>query len=196
MATNYPGPYELRFHYDTQLTFGEHVQRLSLDLSVDASPGDPFTGLSAQTRGGVDIELEQAVEDWIALIAPLYSTTVDFPLVELWKYAPGTFDATFIAAYDPTNDNGTAGVAPVAGGQVVMTFRTIEGGILKATFMETSLAAGPSQSFPTTVGAVNDVSEFIVSPDNWILARDTSYPIAPRAYFPGQNEALWKKYNR
>jgi hypothetical protein len=58
--------------------------------------------------------------------------------------------------------------------------------------MEGTAFAALSQTFPTTVGNVNNIAAFAVSSDSWILARDTSYLVAAMRWHPGQNERLFK----
>nr|CRY96454.1 hypothetical protein [uncultured prokaryote] len=195
MAINYPGPYELRIFYDTQLTFGAHVMKLNLDLDSDPEIGAEFEDISTENHDASTTPLNSLTEALLTVLAPLFQSTTDFPLVELWSYAAGTFDATFRAAYDPVVSNGSAGTA-IPAGQAIITFRTAGGGIAKLSLMESNLTAGPDQSFPTASTPINNLASFMTVASRPWLGRDNTRFLVPKAYFPGQNEALWKKYNR
>lgn len=196
MVQNFPGPYELRFFYTTPesgLTLN-HVQRLNLNLTTQPNVGDAFVNINAVTRGGVATpDLATVVEDWLTLIDDEFSTTVSFPNVELWEYTPLTFDAKFISAYSPTANAGVNAAPTIPAQQSIITFRTAEGGILKINLMETVRSAQQQQSFPTGTPSINAIATFVTGSTNWILARDTSYPISRLRWLPGRNEALFKK---
>jgi hypothetical protein len=197
MPVNFPGPYELRFSYSTTpagLATFSHIMHLNVDLTSVPAAGTLFSAINAKTKGGVATPtLAAAVEAWLTLIANAWNTTTDFPVVELWKYAAGTFDATFISSYDPTVSAGLSASASLAAIQTIITFRSVEGGIMRLNFMESVTAVAGSQTFPTNITLYNNIAAFCVSSDAWMLARDTSYLVAPIRLLPGQNEQLFKK---
>jgi hypothetical protein len=196
MATNYPGPYELRIKYDTQQTFGKHVQRLNIELASDPEPGPvTFSELTVLKNTG-QAALDVAVENYLAEFRGHFNTATDIGPIELWKYTPGTFDSDFVTVYEPTIVAGTDGGAVVIAGQAIVTFYTEEGGVLKLNFMESVYSPGPDQSFPTNIGDINNLADWVAGPDGFLLGRDTSRVLARKGFFPGQNEKLWKKYNR
>lgn len=195
MALNFPGPYELRIRYDT-LHSGVtliHQQRLNVDLTADPTPGDAFNNINAKTRGGiVTPDLAACVEAWFTLLRVRFHTTTTFGLVELWKYAPLTFDATFITSYNPVIVAGTSVNPTISTQQETLTFRTIEGGILRIQLMESVASTNQRQAYPTGDPNIDPIFVFVFGTTNWILARDTSYPFSAINHLGGQNEKLFR----
>jgi len=173
------------------------VNRLSLQLDLDPDPGDLFSTMNVLTRAaGVGAALDDAVDAWITLIKPLYDDTLaSFVNAELWKYTPGTFDSSFVSAYDiGVAGTDTGSVNPASQG--ILTFRTIGGGILRLDFLEINLQPATTDAPPFVNATVTAIAAFVVSVNNWLYARDNTYPIAARAWFAGVNEALFKKIYR
>ncbi len=195
MVQNYPGPYEVRIFYSTSptgLPQMVHEQRLNVQLVGTPSPGDLYTSVTFLTRAGASVNASTATLAWVALIAGLYNTNTEFISAELWRYAPLSFEATFITSL-AIADTGDSASAPIAAGQLIYTFRTQEGGIMRLSFMETFVAPAAQQTAPYTPSQLNAVQTFVLGTTNWILARDTSYPIANVRLSPGQSEALFKR---
>jgi hypothetical protein len=195
MALNFPGPYELRLNYTTVHTGVtlEHTQRLNVDLTADPTPVDAFNNINAKTRGGiVTPDLAAAVEAWLALIAPRFHTSSAFGIVELWKYVPLTFDAQFISSYNPTVVAGTDTNPTVATQQETLTFRTLEGGILRIQLMESVANTNQREPYPTGDVDIDPIFVFVFGTSNWILGRDTSYPFSAINHLGGQNEKLFR----
>lgn len=202
MATNFPGPYELRFFYSTAVSGAAtltHVQRLNCDVSGTPAPGeDP--GAVQITRRVASLD---PAEDWMSFVAaewanllkPYASSNMNIIRCELWKYAPESFEGEFVTVH-PLAVAGTNGVAIVPASQVIHTFRTLEGGVLKINVMEASIAAGQQSPLSAAGSFQGALRDFVLSEANWILGRDTSYPFAAMTYAPGTNEALFKKRYR
>lgn len=195
MAINYPGPYELRMYYTCSVSGAvlNHVQKMNLDVDGEPDPGTAFADITPVRRIGLTTDLETAVDDWVVLIRAAYpSTAFAISRFELWRIAPDSFDGTFISAYEI----GLAGVGAASvfpAGQYIMTFRTLEGGIMRVSFMEhIATAIGITDPPPLAQTGMQAIADFITSTSNYFLGRDTSYPIALRAGFPGQNEVLFK----
>lgn len=196
MVTNFPGPYELRFSYDTtpvgQVQLN-HTARLNVDLVTDPPPGTAFALINAKTRGGVATpDLATVVEAWLALWVEIMHTSSNFGLVELWKYTPLTFQADFVSSYSPIIVAGLHTLSPGVCQQDILTFRTTEGGILRLNSMEARNRDFDRIKFPTGIGNVDAIFNFVVSDPNWILGRDTSYPFGGLNYLIGQNEKLFR----
>lgn len=194
MATNYPGPYELRIFYTvSSLT---HVMRLNCTVIGTPTPGTPFSGIDIDDDLLGTEDLETATDDLVALMQPLFNsgnTTIDY--AELWKYTPGTFEASFFSTYS-IGVAGTSGSVYNSAGQAIFVFRSLEGGIMKVVLMETVLPlAGPDTGVLANAQAEAFKNHFLTGANRWI-ARDTSPPFAFKAMFSGQNEATFKKRYR
>jgi hypothetical protein len=197
MALNFPGPYALRFFYITVPTgFAPYTHKLELNCSVEGDPvaGTAMADINLNQRGAGTVNAVTAINAFIALLQPHFSTSTDFTLVELWNYVEGTYDASFISAFSPALvGTGGAPSAASAAIQTILTFRSLEGGIAKFGLMEGGLAPGQRQSFPTANAAINSLAAYVCSPTTWVLARDTSAPVVPLNCLPGQNEAMFKR---
>lgn len=198
MALNFPGPYELRLYYT--VTIGTqiltHVARYNLAVNGPIAPGTEFPDIQVVRRSGVDLtaggQLNTVLVAWVTLIKAKFPNTVNFDYAELWRYTPFSFEADYVSTY-PLDIPGTAGGSVVPAGQEIWTFRTLEGGIMKLSFMETNVAPGATRSAGTAVGGDATIRDFVIGSNNWILARDTSYPFSAIKIHPGQNEAVFKK---
>jgi len=201
MPTNFPGPYEVRFKYVTTVSGValNHIQRLSLELTADPTPGDLFSTIDAELNGGVGTSpLDVVVEAWSAAAAGFYSNGSGntWQLAELWKYEAGTYNASFIGAH-ATGDNGTSATTTQEAAQSIVTFRTTAGGVFKLSFMEPVVSPGSIDPLPITNAAlaalVTAITGGVTYP--WI-GLDGGWPFVALAHFPGQNEKLWKKRRR
>lgn len=195
MALNYPGPYQVRIGYDstpTGFSTLAHVLQLNVALQSDPAPGTAFDSITAITSGAGTRALDLAVDDLVSLIQPFYHTSSNISTAELWKYEPNSFEASFVSSYD-ISVNGTSGVVGRAASQVIFTFRSTEGGIMKMSFAETGFAAGSTDFPPFAQASWTALANHIIGTTNVWLARDTSYPFVAKAVHPGNNEAIFKK---
>lgn len=195
MAINYPGPYELRYFYTVTASSIAlvHQQNLSLTLTTDPAPGTPFGGLLANRRNATTVDLATTATAWAAAAASMYPTAgATWDYVELWHYEPESFDAEFISSLNLAQA-GLSGSAVQLASQSISTFRTVEGGIFKLSFMETVIVPAARDSAPYGHTGLEAIRSDIVDGDTypWI-GRDTSFPFASIAHFPGQNEAVFK----
>lgn len=201
-VTNYPGPFEIRIIYSVAVagfSAFEHIMRLNCDVAGVPDPGeDPSTILITRRVASLDPAddmMDAIVDEWIALITPYWSNACTFIRAELWSYEEESFDAAFVTSYT-IGTVGSSATAIVPAAEVIHTYRTIEGGVMRLHFEEPSVAAGAKSSLATATGVTGAIKDFIISTANWILARDTSYPFAPMFYHPGQNERTFKKRYR
>lgn len=193
MASNFPGPYEVEIHYTSNSN--SHVQRLNCDVISTPNPGDAASTIDLKTRTGGSVQLDTAVAAWVALIADNFQTTATFDNFTFWQIDPGTFDKTFITT-ESLSQIGTGGGSSTPEHQVALTFRTIEGGSMRVVMLESQTTTNERKTYADSSIPIIAIMDFVVSGVNWILARDTSYPIAPLNSVGGQNEALFKKAYR
>jgi hypothetical protein len=200
MAVNYPGPLELRINYS--VTVGSSALNHQQRLNVDPVLGEPDVGVAFDTIDVKDIEgyaisLNDLIDDWIAVLQPLYNATCTWTDVEAWWYTPLTNDAHFISAYS-IGLTGSAGGANIPAGQVVYTFRTQEGGILRINLMEAAPTTGNPKTYAVMTANEQAVVDFVLTDTTGrcFLGKDTSYPFSVNKMFPGQNEALFRRRYR
>ena len=178
MALNFPGPNEIRLNYAVDDGSGfvlQHQMRMNFISVVTPNPGDAFADVDVVPRVIAARALSLVVDELVTLMQPFYTAAnTVITSCELWKYAFGTFDATFISEY-AINAVGTGVGSEQMAGQDIFTFRTYEGVIMKNVMMENFGSVGPSVPY-TGLNAINTswVNFFINDNDSWFVARDTS----------------------
>jgi len=197
MATNYPGPFEVRINYTTAepVAINKHQLRLSFQCAATGSPGDPFANWAPIARNGTSaVSLANHVNSLIAAIDDQYVAATSFVDAELWEYTPGTFDAIYRSAM-AINSPGTGVGSVQSMAQTIWTFRTSLGGVMKVDLRGSNHAPGLRSTLPGT-GNVAVLSNYIVNAAQPWWGRDNSYPIAPLYFLPGQNEHAFQTLNR
>lgn len=197
MASNFPGPWQLRIHYDCEPGSHPSVDHvLQLNIALDAVPekGAAFTTIDVVRRTGTPVALSAVVNALVAVLQPLMSaadTALNF--AELWRFADLSFEAEYYSSYDISLP-GTAGAAGVPAAESIYTFRTLEGGYMRVHLIEQYHEPGISLNYSNLGSASQDLCDFIVDPSTaYFLGRDTSYPFITHKLSPGQSEALFKK---
>jgi len=191
MTLNFPGPVEVRLFYTTaEVT---HEARYNCN-----SPTDLYVGMTADLvdiydRDGIHGTLEATIDEWVDLIKVLYSNaTATFDYAELWEYDGETHVGKYILTY-PIGVAGTSGTATRFAQQDIFSFRTEEGGSMRIELLETFNALNTVLSYTGMTAAQQALVDFVISTSGWILARDTSYPVAFFHLLQGQNEAVFKR---
>jgi len=193
MAVNIPGPWEVVIYY----TFSglTHKQRLNCDLVTVGNIGDSFNDFTVLLRDTTDIDLDVAVQAWVDLIRARYNSNTTFQFAELYQVDQGTLERTYYSTYG-LSDVGTGIGNDAPARQEAYTFRTQEGGLMRVVLVEAESPGEAIVAYPTGVTSINDIFSFLVGSTNWILARDSSYPIAARNFCPTQNEVVYRKRYR
>jgi len=191
---NFPGPYELRFNYSTIAAgitlISQH--RFSLDFAQIGEPGDPFSEWLPQGRlTAFTQSLDDFVNEYVTFLLPFFPTNANIVDVELWEYEAGSFNAAFRSSY-AIAVAGTNGSPSAVDGQMIVTFRSTLGGILKLDLRQTIYAPAIFQLFPTSSGAINDWAAFVVGNNTCIRARDNGFAFSPYKFLPGANEKYTK----
>lgn len=197
MPTNFPGPYEIRIFYTVEPSGYAplvHQFRYSLVLSAVPDPGTAFASIDVVLAGGGTLALHTQVDALVALLKPLMSAadaTIDY--AELWTYEESTFNADFLSSYD-IGEAGTHASAAGVAHETISTFRTTNGGILKAVILENPGTYDVPYAYADLDSAwqafVNYVKHATQSP---FYARDNGRPFTFLKAFNGQNEHLFKK---
>jgi len=196
--SNFPGPFELRIFYNTNepVQISSHVLRLSLRVSGNPQPGDPFTAIQTLDKtGSPGNPLSAVLTDLLAFVRPFYVPLTDFIRAELWRYPTASYDAVFVSA-QVVGLPGTGTGTTVVASQFIMTFRTAAGGIFKVDLRGTIVPAQVKRSFPFGSGAWDNLANHILLPITPFIGRDNSVPVSPLFALPGQNERAWKRVHR
>lgn len=197
MATNFPGPYEIRLFYTLSISTVtiQHEARYNLVLTTPPAPGTLFSAIDALDGNSVVRALDTWIDAWAALMQPLFSNTAgvsSLDYCELWEYAPASFDATFISTY-ALGLPGTTAAAAVAAAQNMIVFRTSNGGVMKLNFMETVIGPGAPDTLPFLNAPLDAIADYVVAGTSLWRGRDDGIPFACIALYPGTNEAIFKK---
>lgn len=197
MALNYPGPYELRFKYS--VTAGSlllnHQHRVNVILSSDPPAGTPFSSINCIPADLVPFQLDTAVDAYVVELAKHYNNAYALiNNVELWKYTPGSFEASFVSVYD-IGVLGSSASAVNACQESRFTFRTAEGGTLMVVLAETVFS---DKSAPIGYATLNAQEKALVdfilgASTGFHIGRDTSRPVSFNQLFRGTNEATFKR---
>jgi len=174
----------------------EHVMQLNCQPQTAPDVGDAMNTINLLGRNGIAYLATTVIGQLMTVTEPLYNAAqATFLRAELWRFEPGTFDATYISTED-ISDPGLSASATVTAAEQVFTFRSQEGGVMRVHLLESTEQPSSSQGY-AAMSALNQafVTHF-TRPENVWMARDTSYPIAFLRHHPGINEAVFKKVYR
>lgn len=202
MAINYPGPYEVEFIYN--VTIGTvilpHYLRVNCAVVGTPAPGTAMSAINVMTKAGTPAGLEASILAFWNWYKIQLGTTVTVGVPSLYKYDTGTFVKNFVSAYGGTaltNGTGTSGIGDSH--EMIQTYRTAAGGILKLTWLEDTNGTLVNRApLVANAAGTNDakLAAYMISSAAWIIGRDDSFPIASMFNVFGQNEAVFKKRHR
>lgn len=187
MALNFPGPYEIELFYSVNGIV--HISRINCDVSGNPTPGDDPDTIDLIQQNTSLVKVDVAVAAYVDLWKVHFNTSSTFDSYNLWKYDVGTFDRTFITA-ETLAVSGTNAQATTIAHQHTLTFRTTEGNNMKLVMLESSETKLIRESYAASGQQVKDIMDFVVGDTGWLLARDTSYPIASLNSVGGENERV------
>lgn len=198
MPINYPGPFQVRFNYTVPtVNVLPHTFALNCNCpTLVGAPGDPFTEWTpVQRNGGAVKTLDTHVDDLVEKFRAAWNNTVTMVNAELWKYQPLSFNADWQSTKG-IGLTGTGTTAPIANRQIIMSFRTTQGGHSRFVLMEHGSTPGPTQQLPLGSVALDAIADYFLDGNNPWIGRDNGYPIAFLGMHPGENERLFKKRYR
>jgi hypothetical protein len=195
MTANFIGPYVIRVPYSSCGL--SHNMQLNVDVVGAPTPGTPMVDIEFYNKGGGIQAADDALDDFFQLVRVGYTNAVTFGPAELFYVIPTTEMVQWITAGVDTWTGNNAG-SNVPASELILTYRTYEGGVMRQSFLESANAgtahtALGSRGIGTFEG---DLWRYTVDDGNWVLAKDTSYPIAPLFMCQGENEVLWRKHYR
>lgn len=193
MAANFPGPYELRYFFTVSGI--EHQHRINIQLTTDPAPGSTFDDIDVILKSTASQGLETAADVYGDLIRAMYTAANDFSRVELWKYAPSSYESTFVSAMD-INATGTGASSSGDATYNMLTYRTGGGSVIRQTFLESGFPGNDLENFPISAAPFAAMADYVVSTASMVLGRDGTYAISKLHFARGQNEAVWRKRHR
>lgn len=185
-STLYPG--FVKLHYNVSGL--NHVMVIPV-LPYVAVGGDYWLQIKSNTVGEYWKDL---VDDFVVVLRPLLSTAVSIISAELWTIASVDADPVFADVHD-IDLAGSNVSAFTSMGQLVLTFRTEAGGVLKSYVMEPSYAPNLIYSPPnySAVTAIKTYADWFSSAGSFAVGRDGSFPVVGIRGRTKTNDALRKK---
>lgn len=193
MAINLPGPYEIEIDY----TFNSitHLMRYNCTIQTEPTVGDDFSTVIADTRSGGTLALDTAIDNFIAVFKATVNDQCTIGGATLWKYATGTYDRTYKGVYSIAQV-GTAAIAPDLASQMIFTFRTFNGGRMRANILEGIGNGSTVTQYGQLSGAGLNFANHFLDDDCIFHARDNTFAALCLRALAGQNEALFKRRYR
>lgn len=130
-------------------------------------------------------------DDILKIVLSTTNSVINF--AELWTYDSEEGDPIFRETFE-IDTIGTWATAPVQMGQLVLSFRTALGGVLKTYVMETPAVVNQILTPPTMGGTqINAYRNWVLGSTGFVVGRDGSFPIAVIRGRTKTNDALRKK---
>jgi len=199
MPENLPGPYEIEFEVIGYVApVRTHKIRMNVVAVGSPAPGTLPTAITIQKRGGGTATLAVVANQAWEFLRVFYQNTINCPSYQFWKYQTGTRTKDFIATGALTNPAGTSASATTLAHEIVMSFRSANGGIMKTVLLET-INTGNAQTalVPNAAGNIAQRwAAYVLSADGISFAADDAFPIAALRVSDSENEKVWKKIYR
>lgn len=183
----YPGFIKLTYSF-SGIT---HTQTLPVREGGLVPPG---TEPMFDVNSGVDLSMSQCMTNYMAVMRPLFGSGTDFLTAEYWRMSSPTADPVWIYTH-PLGVAGSHATQSAAMLQMVVSFRTSAGGILKLYLMEhtSAQAVNGRDAYPFSPGIVTNLANFVVGANGFIIGRDGGYAVVPAFYTTKFNDALRKR---
>lgn len=194
--TSYPaGPYVVEIpQVYSNLT---HSLTFNCDVIGEAAPGSAPTAITLRSHDGTGVNLDIGVNAAWALIRPFFQVLTLASSYTLWKQTVGVTDRQFISAGALSAPNGVNPGGNLPAQQLVLTWRSAAGGIMKLQMLEGVFEGNARLPLLSSPDAnVLNLSTYILGNDNWITARDRSFPVAAMNASYSQNEKVFNRRYR
>lgn len=196
---NLAGPYEIEFQLGGwSAPVRTHVMRFNVIAVGNPPAGTLATAIDIQKQGGATAKLNVVANQMWDFLRIAYHTSITCTGYTLWKYVTGTSAKDFVSAGTVTNPAGSSASAATLAWEVIATFRSANGGIMKTVWLEPSLT-GDNKSTLIANAAGNAIQRwaaYVLSADNAAIARDDGFIVAALRDSRSQNESIWRKIYR
>lgn len=196
MSTNRPGPYTLEIDYVIQSL--SHTFSVNCDTIGVATPGMIADDVTMKTKDGTGVSLQNAADDIWGALKTQFNTVTLASTFTLWKRNIHNADKQFVSAGGLTTPNGASGTALTLSAQLIMTWRSSNGGIIKFNLLE-GVWLGRVDSVPllSDVGlGIGAINTYVQSPTSVVMALDRGFAVAAGKSNYGQNEKIFTRRNR
>lgn len=156
--------------------------------------GTPTPGVepTLSTRSGGTKTVTAGVSEYVTELAKSFGDETIFGLAECYLVDFDDEERHFIYAWTVAlNGSSVNGNVPLA--MYTMTFKTIQGGILRVVAMESTLTVNQVVDPPfSSFTFLADLSTYVVSDDSIVIGRDNAYAFAPIRVKSKTSDALRK----
>ena len=187
MAQNSLSPAFVKLFYSR--TGVEHTMTIPTKFYTAPTVGE---SPSLLTHAGGQYPFDNAVDDLILYLKPLWANTMSFGHAEVWSQPTPEDDPLWIYTY-AVGVAGTSANANVIASQIVMTFRSTLGGLFRLYGMEASYAVNQAFSLAGFDTALGNLSTYIIASASWVYARDNGKPITTLGAKTKTNDVLRRK---
>lgn len=181
---------EIKYAVSTRL----HVKRTPLLPAagfVTVPGGEPDDYTIARKNGSSD-GFGTIVDEYMAVVTPIYHTGVSFITADLWYKADVDSDPLWLTVYE-IGQTGEGGTSPVTDGQLVLSNRTANGGKYMEYWMESSIAVNLKDDFPFSSANLVNLGNYLKGATSPVVGRDGGYVVANVRYITKTNDALRKR---
>ncbi len=163
-------------------------------MTCGISPQNPTASIW-NTAGGSTNAFDAALDAFVALLLPWFNTSDVFSGAEVYTQADCSAAPVFRFAYDLGGPlAGTSATADKPWSQAALTFRAGAGGKFRLQLMEQIVAVDEKLALPTASVFIQNLSNYIISTDNVLFARNNTFPVFPLNLTTKTNDKLRLKY--
>ena len=189
-----PGPFSVQIPYIVQGI--SHNFEFNCDvLGNPAIAADPQF-IDLRTRDGQGASLQYCVNTlWASLRMALHLSTIASTYT-LWRRNQNNSERAFVSGGTLTPVNGGEGGTIQLAHQNTLIWRSAGGSFLRIVILEGVFGGNESVPYPTAAATgtpFDDINTFLLSGENWVMARDRSFPVVPLSLSNGQNEKVWRR---
>lgn len=169
-----------------------HVHVMQLPMLPDTVPTvgvDP----QIQTKVGSAQAFSAAMDTFASLLTPILNTGDEISTAEFW-YKPTAMDDPLWIFTHSLAAAGDSATAAVFAQQYTLSFRTVAGGVLKLTVMETVVVNNVKNAYPFASTPSDNLGAFCTGDDSPFIGRDGAFPAVPIFLTTKTNNRLRKKY--
>jgi hypothetical protein len=147
----------------------------------------------AKVLGGTYNPWTAAVDAFVLVLKAQLNTSDSIVSADLFTQASPTATPVFVATYS-VNVAGTSSSADLALGELVLTWRTDDGGLLRMYIMECVISNNYRQSRATAGSTIQALFDFVTASSGFVFGRGGGVPIAPIFATGKINDVLRKKF--
>jgi len=147
------------------------------------------------TLGNGNVLMSTCIDAWITIVRTVYDADTTFISAEFWSKPTPADDPVWCYEH-PINVTGNVVGNVQLAGEMVFSFRTFGGHLMKLYFMDFSdqIDLNVRAALGTIgAGANANIRDYVLSDASWLVAKDNSHAVAPLYYNTKMNDVLRRK---